>query len=157
MLNLAWHESLVQTLRLMCSILRGCAIGTISYFLFHCIPEMEVRKTCQKRCRPSSSNDEVKLNSDYDISSTLMLISHPTGSKEKTKSLVVRRSQSVARLGGGLRRGAHEYGGDAAAHCGEHSTGNQLQRWFRHDGPDGGPGEREVRGGGDLALTAKRI
>ena len=56
------------------------------------IPEMEERKTYQKRCRPSSAIDEVKLNSDYDISSTLMLISHLTGSKEKTKSLVVRRS-----------------------------------------------------------------
>ena len=113
---------------------------------------MEVRQTYQKRCRPSSAIDEVKVNIDYGISSTFMLISHVTGSKEKTKSLVVRRSQSVARLGGGLRRGAHEYGGDAAANRGEHSTGNQLQRWFRHDGPDGGTGEREVRGGGKTAV-----
>ena len=111
---------------------------------------MEVRKTCQKRCRPRSAIDEVKLNSDYDISSTLMLISHPTGSKEKTKSLVVRRSQSVARLGGSLRRGALKHGGDVAANRGEHSTGNQLQRWFRHDGADGGPGEGEVGGGGQI-------
>ena len=92
------------------------------------IPEMEVRKTYQKRCRPSSAIDEVKLNSDYDISSTLMLISHLTGSEEKTKSLAVRRSQSVARLGGSLRRGALGHGGDAAAHRGDHSTGDKLQR-----------------------------
>ena len=121
MSKLAWHDSLVLTLRLISLIFgRIC-----DHCLISPIPEMEVRKTCQKRCRPSSAIDEVKLNSDYDISSTLMLISHLTGSKEKTKSLVVRRSQSVARLGGGLRRGALKYGGDAAAHRGNHYTGNQ--------------------------------
>ena len=116
------------------------------------IPEMEVRQTYQKRCRPSSAIDEVKVSIDYVISSTFMLISHLTGSKEKTKSLVVRRSQSVARLGGGLRRGALKHGGDVAANRGEHSTWDQLQRWARHDGPDGGPGEREVEGGGQTAV-----
>ena len=50
---------------------------------------MEVRKLCQKRSRPSSAIDGVTVDTDYGISSTLLLISLLTGSKEKTTSQVV--------------------------------------------------------------------